>query len=192
MLALQCDNGAHCRTPRPQSPTMPAHAIAAVVYKPTDNIETLLAHAARALAKRGVRLGGVLQHDIATVIEDPCAMQLENLETGESIPLSQELGRGSISCRVDPDALARGSMAVRGALARGVDLVIINKFGAQEVAGAGLRDEMAETVVAGVPLLTAVGERFLAEWKEFTGGEGMLLDPTLDAILAWWSAPDAG
>ena len=171
---------------------MPAHAIAAVVYKPTDNIETLLAHAARALAKRGVRLGGVLQHDIATVIEDPCAMQLENLETGESIPLSQELGRGSISCRVDPDALARGSMAVRGALARGVDLVIIHKFGAQEVAGAGLRDEMAETVVAGVPLLTAVGERFLAEWKEFTGGDGMLLDPTLDAILAWWSAPDAG
>ena len=62
-------------------------------------------------------------------------MQLENLETGESIPLSQDLGRGSVSCRVDPDALARGSMAVRGAIARGVELVIINKFGAQEVSG---------------------------------------------------------
>ena len=73
---------------------MPAHAIAAVVYKPTDNIEALLARAARALGERGVRLGGVLQHDIATIIDDPCAMQLENLETGESIPLSQDLGRG--------------------------------------------------------------------------------------------------
>ncbi len=60
------------------------------------------------------------------------------------------------------------------------------------MAGSGLRDEMAETVVAGVPLLTAVGERFLAEWKGFTGGEGVLLEPTLDAILAWWSAPRAG
>lgn len=168
---------------------MPAHAIAAVVYKPTDNIEALLARAARALSEQGVRLGGVLQHDIATVIEDPCAMQLENLETGESIPLSQELGRGSVSCRVDPDALARGSMAVRGAIERGVDLVIINKFGAQEVSGAGLRDEMAETVVAGIPLLTAVGERFLPEWKAFTGDDGALLAPTLDAILHWWSAP---
>ena len=165
---------------------MPAHAIAAVVYKPTDNIEALLAQAARELAARGVKLGGVLQHDIAGVIDDPCAMELENLETGESIPLSQELGRGSISCRVDPDALARGSMAVRGALARGVDLVIINKFGAQEVAGAGLRDEMAETVLAGVPLLTAVGERFLDDWKAFTGGEGVLLLPRLEPILAWW------
>lgn len=170
---------------------MSAHTIAAVVYKPTDNIEALLARAAHALAERGVRLGGVLQHDIPTIIEDPCAMQLENLETGESIPLSQELGRGSVSCRVDPDALARGSVAVRGAIERGVDLVIINKFGAQEVSGAGLRDEMGETVLAGVPLLTAVGERFLGEWKAFTGGEGALLEPTLDAILAWWSTAQA-
>ena len=166
---------------------MSAHAIAAVVYKPTDNIEALLAQAARALAERGVRLGGVLQHDLPNIIDDPCAMQLENLETGESIPLSQELGRGSVSCRVDPDALARGSMAVRGAIGRGVDLVIINKFGAQEVSGAGLRDEMGETVMAGLPLLTAVGERFLPEWKAFTGNEGALLPPTLEAILHWWS-----
>ena len=166
---------------------MPAHAIAAVVYKPTDNIEALLARAAKALTARGVRLGGVLQHDIATVIDDPCAMELENLETGESIPLSQELGRGSVSCRVDPDALARGSMAVRGAIERGVDLVIINKFAAQEVSGAGLRDEMGEAVLAGVPLLTAVGERFLGDWKAFTGGECDLLPPDLDAILAWWN-----
>lgn len=167
---------------------MPATAIAAVVYKPTDNIEALLAQAARELAADGVKLGGVLQHDIATVIDDPCAMELENLETGESIPLSQELGRGSVACRVDPDALARGSVAVRGAIERGVDLVIINKFGAQEVSGAGLRAEMGETVMAGVPLLTAVGERFLGEWKNFTGDEGALLPPTLEAVLDWWSA----
>ena len=167
---------------------MPVHPIAAVVYKPTDHIEALLARTTRALGERGVKLGGVLQHDIANVIEeDPCAMQLENLETGESIPLSQELGRGSVSCRVDPDALARGSVAVRGAIARGVQLIVINKFGAQEAFGAGLRDEMGEAVLAGVPLLTAVGERFLAEWKEFTGGDSTLLPPDMDAILRWWS-----
>ncbi|MDY0048228.1 MAG: DUF2478 domain-containing protein, partial [Thauera propionica] len=50
----------------------------------------------------------------------------------------------------------------------------------------GLRDEMAETVLAGVPLLTAVGERFLDDWKAFTGGEGVLLPPRLEPILAWW------
>ena len=96
-----------------------------------------------------------------------------------------------MSCRVDPAALARGSVAVRGAIGRGVDLVIINKFGAQEVSGAGLRDEMGETVMAGVPLLTAVGERFLEDWKQFTGGDFVLLPPQLDAILQWWSAHES-
>jgi hypothetical protein len=47
---------------------------------------------------------------------------------------------------------------------------------------------MGETVMAGVPLLTAVGERFLGEWKNFTGDEGALLPPTLEAVLDWWSA----
>ncbi|MFU2486664.1 DUF2478 domain-containing protein [Thauera sp. WH-1] len=171
---------------------MSAHAIAAVVYKPTDNIEALLAEAARTLAARGIKLGGVLQHDIASVPDDPCAMELENLETGESIPLSQDLGSGSVSCRVDPDALARGSIAVRGALSRGAQLIIINKFGAQEAFGAGLRDEMGEAVLAGVPLLTAVGERFLDDWAQFTGGECSLLPPALDAILGWWSELQTG
>lgn len=170
---------------------MSAPAIAAVVYKPTDNIEALLAQAARALAGHGVKLGGVLQHDIAGIIDDPCAMELENLETGECIALSQELGPGSVSCRIDPDALARGSVAVRGAIGRGAELIIINKFAAQEVAGAGLRDEMGEAALAGIPLLTAVGERFLDEWTQFTGGECALLPPTLEAILQWWSAQQA-
>lgn len=166
---------------------MSAPPIAAVVYTPTDDIEALLTDAARRLVAQGVRLGGLLQHDIAGVIDDPCAMELENLETGESIPLSQDLGRCSVSCRVDPDAFARGAVAVRGAIERGAQLVIINKFGAQEAAGAGLRDEMAVAVVAGVPLLTAVGERFLGEWAEFTGGECRLLPAELAPILQWWS-----
>ena len=174
---------------------MSAHTtapIAAVVYQPKDNIETLLTLAARELAARGVRLGGVLQHDVAGIIDDPCAMQLENLETGEGIPLSQDLGPGSVSCRIDPDALARGAMGVRGAISRGAQLIIINTFGAQEAAGAGLRDEMAAAVLANIPLLTAVGERFLPEWTAFTGADGSRLPTRLDAILQWWAALQTG
>jgi len=165
--------------------------IAAIVYKPTDNVEALLLQAARALAARGVRLGGVIQHDIATVIDDPCAMELENLETGECFALSQALGSGSIACRLDPAALAEGGVAVRGALERGAELIVVNKFGAQEAAGGGLRDEMGFTAGAGVPLLTAVGERFLDEWGAFTGGAGSLLEPRLECVLAWWEGLQA-
>lgn len=160
--------------------------IAAIVYRPTDHIEPVLLAAARALAGEGVRLGGILQHDIPTTINDPCGMELEDLASGERFPLSQDLGSGSEACRLDPDALAHAAVAVRGALAQGAELVFINKFGAQEVGGSGLRSEMAMAVTSGVPVITAVGERFLAEWQHFTGGHSTLLEPRVDDILAWW------
>jgi len=167
--------------------------IAAIVYRPTDNVEAVLIAAARTLAARGVTLGGVLQHDIASVVDDPCAMELEDLASGERFALSQELGSGSEACRLDPGSLAHAAMAVRRAVDTGVQLIMINKFGAQEMSGAGLRTEMGVAVMAGIPLLTAVGERFLDDWNEFTGGASALLTPDVDSVLEWWSSVhDAG
>lgn len=162
--------------------------IAAILYVPTDNIEAVLVRVARTLAERGVRLGGVIQHDIACAIDDPCAMELEDLFSGERFALSQELGSGSEACRLDPAALAHASVAVQKAVAGGAHLVMINKFSTQEVNGAGLRDEMGLAVMAGIPLLTAVGKRFLPDWENFTGHDGVLLEPTVDAVLGWWDA----
>lgn len=162
--------------------------IAAIVYKPTDNVEDILVDVARTLAARGVTLGGVLQHAIATVTEDPCAMELEDLASGERFALSQELGSGSEACRLDPASLAHAAMAVRAAVDRGVELIMINKFGAQEMLGSGLRTEMGVAVMAGIPLLTAVGERFLDDWKAFTGDESALLTPDVGSVLDWWTS----
>ena len=171
----------------PAMPTETALPIAAIVYSPTDNVEALLLQAARTLAGRGVKLGGVLQHDIASVIPDPCAMEMEDLASGERFSLSQDLGSGSEACRLDPGSLAHAAMLVRAAIDGRAELVLINKFGAQEAAGSGLRAEMGLVVLAGVPLLTAVGGRFLPEWQHFTGGGATLLDPTLESVLAWWA-----
>lgn len=159
--------------------------IAAVVYAPSDHIEPLFVELARILRARGVRLGGVLQHDIECVIDDPCAMELEDLADGSRFALSQDLGSGSEACRLDPASLAHAGAAVRRAVEAGAALILINKFGAQEAAGSGLRAEMALAVVAGVPLLTAVGSRFLPEWQDFTGGVAVCLQPDLEAMIAW-------
>lgn len=161
--------------------------IAAIVYSPTDHIEPVLLEAARTLARQGVRLGGILQHDIPTTIADPCGMELEDLASGERFALSQDLGSGSEACRLDPDALAHAAVAVRAALERGAELVFINKFGSQEACGSGLRSEMATAVTTGIPVITAVGERFLAEWQNFTGGSATLLQPRVEDILQWWA-----
>ena len=159
--------------------------IAALVYRPTDHVEPILLSVAQALSERGVKLGGALQHDIPSRADDPCAMELQDLFTAVRFSMSQELGSGSEACRLDPDALARAGVSIRQAIEGGAELIIVNKFGAQEALGSGLRDEMAMTVTAGIPLLTAVGERFLAEWSDFTGGEAQLLPPDADAVLSW-------
>ena len=171
--------------------TMPNPPIAAIVYGADDDIEALLERVARTLAARGVRLGGVLQHALPAQGDAACGMQLENLETGERFGLSQALGSGSVACRLDPDALARGAVAIRQAVEHRVDLVIINKFGAQEATGSGLRDDMAQAVAAGVPVLTAIAERFLADWHAFAGDDEGTLPAQFDRVLAWWDGEAA-
>lgn len=159
--------------------------LAAILYTPEDPVEDLMLEVAHLLAARGIRLGGVLQHDIGMTIEDPCAMELENLASGERFSMSQELGKGSEACRLDPAALAHAAVAIRRAVEDGAALICVNKFGAQEALGSGLREEIGLVVAAGIPLLTAVGKRFLPEWEAFAGGYGELIAPERDAILDW-------
>lgn len=160
-----------------------AAPIAAILYSPTDRIEELMLEAARTLVAQGVRVGGVIQHATG----DACGMEMEDLSSGERFGLSQELGSGSEACRLDTDSLAHAAIAVRHAVDAGAQLVFINKFGAQEAAGTGLRAEMGVAVMAGTPLLTAVAKRFLDDWQAFTGGASALLEPDLQSILDWWA-----
>lgn len=166
--------------------------IAAILYRQDDPIGPLMLEVARVLASRGVRLGGVLQHDHCDVPDDACAMEMENLATGERFPLSLGAGGGTDACRLDPASLAHAAVMIGKAVDDGVELVLINKFGAQEAAGAGLREEMGRALATGVPLLTTVAERFIGDWQSFTGGTATLLEPRLDNVLDWWAGVASG
>jgi hypothetical protein len=169
---------------------MTPQPIAALFYDTQTNPSPVLAEVARILAARGVALAGAVQHDMGP--KETCGMELELLPSGLRLPMSQDLGPGSNACRLDPAAMAEAGTRVRQTIDSGTPaLAIFNKFGAQEVAGEGLRDEMVAAVMAGVPLLTAVAERFAGEWDEFTGGEATRLPCTVDDALAWWAALSA-
>ena len=142
--------------------------LAAIVYRPEDDADSLLREFATALIHKGHQIGGLVQRNEKDGREQHAAMALIDLMTGCVCPISQA-GR---DCKLDPGALANAALAIGRALDAGVELVIVNKFSTQEAAGKGLRNELATAVATGLPVLTAVPEKHFGAWQAFSGGFG--------------------
>ncbi|WP_449375321.1 DUF2478 domain-containing protein [Bosea thiooxidans] len=59
------------------------------------------------------------------------------------------------------------------------------KFGKQEALGEGLRQEIAEAVMAGLPLLIAVRRDFLSAWRDFVGDGWIELEADGEIVERW-------
>jgi molybdate transport system ATP-binding protein len=159
--------------------------VAAVLYRSQDDVDTLLADVAESLAREGVRVGGVAQRNLKGA-NGKTGMLAVDLMTGREISICQPLGSGAMACKLDAGGLAEASVAVSRAISADVDLLVINKFSKQEASGKGLRAEFAEAIMAGVPLLTAVPEKCLADWRAFTGDIGTTLLCERQVVQQWW------
>ena len=165
---------------------------AAVAYGPADDVDTALANAVEVLLRAGRRVGGLLFRRGEQNAAGKRDMFLRVLPDGETIRLSDRRGPGVQGCALDAHALSLATMAFRtGALAR-PDLLVADRFGKQEAAGGGLRAELAEALLAGVPLLVPVRTELLADWERFLGEPGEVLPPDADAILAWAGRANGG
>lgn len=164
--------------------TQPA-ALAAIVHSDGDStVDALLAAFARSLARRGWRVGGVV-HEHRRDTRGRRAMVLTDVATGCEFRISQDLGPESRSCCIDPAGVAQASAVLRQAVQDGVDLAVVNRFGALEAQGGGFVAEMLALVQAGIPCVTAVAHKHLATWQHFTGGGAALLPPQLQALHDW-------
>jgi molybdate transport system ATP-binding protein len=187
----------HLGTPIPAEPVMkgnttmdfhdinPNH-LAAIVYRPEDDVDNLLADFAGARLRNGERVGGIVQRNLKDDAGRSSGMLVVDLLTGREISICQPLGSGATACKLDPAGLTEASVAVSRAIAEDVALIIVNKFSKQEAAGHGLRSELAEAIIAGGPVLTAVPEKCLDAWKEFTGDLGTTLFCARHVVEQWW------
>ncbi|MCG6207441.1 DUF2478 domain-containing protein [Rhodopseudomonas sp. HC1] len=166
------------------TPTEPR--IAAVIYRGDDDVDSLLADFAAERVRAGDRLGGLVQRNVKDATGRRIDMQVIDLMTGAAIGISQTLGGGAGSCKLDAAGLADSAQAVTRAIAGEVALVVINKFSKQEATGQGLRAEFAETIMAGLPLLTAVPEKCAEAWRAFVGDASTELPCNRAALDAWW------
>jgi nucleoside-triphosphatase THEP1 len=160
--------------------------LAAILYGPGDDADALLDDFAQALLQRGVRVGGIVQRNTRDDIGKKSGMDVIDLANGDTISICQDLGSGSMACKLDAAGLAEAGIAVHRAIAARADLIVINKFSKQEAAGSGLRGELADAITSGIPVLTAVPQKCIEDWRVFTGDLGTLLPPSRPAMDAWW------
>lgn len=160
--------------------------LAAILYGPGDDADALLSDFAQGLLQRGVRVGGIVQRNTRDEVGKKSGMDIIDLANGDAISICQDLGSGSMTCKLDAAGLAQAGMAVHRAIAADADLIVINKFSKQEASGSGLRGELAEAITSGIPVLTAVPQKCIEDWRTFTGDLGTLLPPSRPAMDAWW------
>jgi nucleoside-triphosphatase THEP1 len=155
------------------------------VYNDGLKADNLLASCAADLASFGYRLGGVVQANPQRPGRRKCDMYLKDLLSGEEILISSDRGNAARGCRLDLAAFVRICASGERALAENVDLLVLNKFGKEEVRGRGFRPLIAEALIAEIPVLTAVSRQNLADFLAFAGGSSTRLPSDRGAIVAW-------
>jgi hypothetical protein len=160
--------------------------IAALVPADDENADRVLHAFVAGLQSRGLLVRGLAQEMCST--EYGCSVSLIDLENGERYGISQNLGRLSSSCTVDPQGLADASIVLRRIAEDGADLAVFNRFSGMEAGGEGFANEMLEIMSSDIPTLVIVREKWLPAWREFTGGLACELRPDVAALDAWFAA----
>jgi hypothetical protein len=151
--------------------------------------DRLLFAVAQRLLVEGWPLAGVVQVNAERLDGMPCDMELHVLAAGHVVRISQRLGRHAQGCRLDSSGLEEAVGLVAAALgAEGASkprLLIVNKFGKQEMDGRGFRPVMAEALALGIPVLTAVNAGSIASFQAFAEGLAAPVEPEAKAVLDW-------
>ncbi len=146
--------------------------------------DLLLLGIAETLESKGYRTCGTVQ--INTERDGgPCDMDVKILPDGPTLRVSQDLGKASKGCRLDPNALETAVGLVASKLENGADVLIINKFGKHEAEGRGFRTVIAEAISSDIPVLVGVNGLNFDAFQGFAGAEATELVPCALEILKW-------
>lgn len=148
-------------------------------------LDPLLHDVAQAAMARGLRVAGIVQINSDRPGCARCDMDAIVLPDGPVIRISQSLGREARGCRLDAAGLETAVAAAETRLAKGADLLIVNKFGKQEAAGRGFRPVIAAALEAGADVLVGVNALNLAALRAFTGDTAEAVPAERARLLDW-------
>lgn len=144
-------------------------ALIAVLYDAGSDAGPLMRRLVGALGAAGCRCAGFVQRDVERPDRTRCDMVLEDIGSGQSLPISEDRGALARGCRLDEDGLSRAIAAALAALASKPDVLVVNKFGKSESEGRGFRPLIAAAVEAEIPVIVPVPWRNAESWRSFAG-----------------------
>eukprot|EP00906_Rhabdomonas_costata_P035440 RCo049785 len=125
--------------------------IAAVIADDPQLADAAVRRLLERLRGEGWRVGGLLQESEG---EDwQCQVWLQEIGGERRYLITQNLGAGSESCRLDLSRLAEAGEVLRGLVDGQLDLVVFNRFGGLEAKGQGFAAEMLALMARGQPVL---------------------------------------
>lgn len=165
----------------------PFAPLAAMVYGDSrgPEMDRILESIAQELAAEGLKLAGAVQHTAQQPSFPHCDMVLEDLGSGGIHPISVDRNMEVQGCRMEPEKIETLAGLAADAVERGADLLILNRFGKNEIAGRGYREVISEAVSLGVPVLVGVSTANVAKWDAFVGAGYQHLDIDRNAAQAW-------
>jgi len=158
-------------------------AIRATAGTPVD---TTLAETAAVLRSTGMNVRGIIQEEFGGSDGIKPITRLRNVADGTLMQISQDLGPNARGCRLDPGALAEATRRLETIVEGGADLLILNRFGRSESEGTGLRPVIEAAILAGIPVLIAVRDEYIAAWDAFHAGMAVWLPADTKAVLDWY------
>ncbi len=160
--------------------------IAFIHARTPGSVDATLNDVVARFSAQGLRLAGVIQEPSGEGERHRCDMDLIDIAHGERWPISQNLGRGSTGCRLDPSAIETVAGRVQDDLrVNRADLLVINRFGKIEAMGRGFCPAIAEALEQGVPVLVGVNDLNRPAFEEFAGGLATELPDNVGAVLDW-------
>ncbi|MEK4031722.1 DUF2478 domain-containing protein [Methylocystis sp. IM3] len=160
--------------------------IAAVQGAASPLIQSTLLAFAQQLSRQGLRVAGVVEIS-SCGDEGRCkSLSVRDLASGDTYPITQKLGAGSEACNLDPGGLALACGVIEDAIQRGVDVVVLSKFGKLEAARSGLCDAFRAAMMADIPVITAVSPPVAEDWDRFAGELAQSVEARVDALAEWW------
>ena len=159
--------------------------IAALVYSAGDRPDLVLMDFARHVADTGRKICGLIQFRDRPF--DATRRRVIVLDGWREVEVRHEnVAVGNSRCHVDEAWMDGMAAEVRASITRGVDAVIVNRFGPLEAAGGGFCDAIRIASETQTPLIIAVPAFEFERWTRSSTGMTVKLDCALGRVLEWW------